>query len=241
MCDPASPMLCSQAGQVALSDCRSAADANIVTPSFCSGLVPAGMFSHTVVTSNGTVVPTHEAARSILESVFIQKGLASPGSPVFTKSLPQLLGMVPESAEATQATRRASGVTPVQDDVSDSTAGLAAEQELAHSDTEPSAAGTTGPDAEQEAAALAHSNAKPSAAGTAGGEPEEQWAGSQAPAQVAATAMAAAAENEAAAQLPPVGSSQQLEERSDGNDVEAQQTSLDAGKQSSCSAEHVCI
>ena len=236
-CDPASPMLCSQSSQVAASDRRSAADADAMTPSFCSGLVPAGMFSHTVVTSEGTVVPTHEATRSMLESVFIQKGLASPGSPVFTKSLPQLLGMVPESAEATQATQSASSsVTPVQGDVNadGSTAGLAAEQELAHSNAEPSAAGTAGRGAEQEAAVLARSDAEPSAAGTAGGEPEEQWAGSQPPAQVAATAMAAAAENEAAAQLPPVGSSKQLEERSEGSDAEAQRTSLDAGEHLRC-------
>lgn len=242
MCHPASPLICNLSGQVAASGCRSASDADAITPSFCSGLVPAGMFSHTVVTSNGKMVPTHEAARSILESVFNQKGLASPGSAVFSKSLPQLLGMVPEPAEATQAAQSASGVTSVQGEmhVGGSTAGLAAEQELAHSIAEPSAARTAGSEAEQDAAVLARSNAEPSAAGTAGGEPEEQWAGSQSPAQVAATAMAAAAENEAAAQLPPVGSSKQPEQTSDGSHAEARRTSIDAGIQLCRYSEDLC-
>ena len=234
MCNPASPKICNQSGQVVASNCRSAADADAMTPSFCSGLVPAGMFSHTVVTSDGAVVPSHEAARSIMESVFIQKGLASPGSPVFTKSLPQLLGMVPEPAEATQAAHSASGVTSVQGDVhaGGSTASLAY--------AEPSAARTAGSNAEQGAAVLAQSNAEPSAAGTAGGEPEEQWADSQSPAQVAKTAMAVAAENEAAAQLPPVGSSKQPEEGSDGSDAEARRSSIDAGIQLCHYSENLC-
>lgn len=231
ICDRAGPMLCNQSGRVAASDCRSAADPDAMIPSFCSGLAPASMCTPASVTSDGSVVPNHEVARSILESVFIQKGLASPGSPAFSKSLPQLLGMVP--AEATQAAQSASSATPVQGDVhaGGSTAGPA-EQELACPNAEPSTAGRAGPAVAQEAAVLAPgSNAEPSAAGIAGAEPEEQWAGSQPPAQVAATAMAAAAENEAAAQLPSVGSTKQPEERFGASDAEAQRTSLDAGKQ----------
>ena len=224
VCHPATSMLSNQSGQQTVSGCKSAADADATTPSLCGGVVPEGMCTPTVMTSDGTVVPTHEAARSILESVFVQKGLASPGSPAFNKSLPQLLGMVPEAAKATQATPSASSATPVQGDVDagGSTAGLA------RSNAEPSAAATASPAADQEAAVVAHSHAEQGVAGTAGGEPEEQWAGSQAPAQVAATAMAAAAENEAAAQLPPAGSSKQLEE------------SVGAGKQLYHHSEHLC-
>lgn len=249
-CDAASPMTGRQLSPGVTSDCRSA-ELDAIAPSFCSGLVPVGMCSRTVMTSDGKMVPAHEAARSIMEAVFIQKGLASPGDSAFSKSLPQLLGMVPDSAEETQATQSARGAAPVNGDVGAecSAAGSAAEQGLAHSNAEPSAAGTAGPAGEQEAAVLARSNEEPSTAGTAGtadeqeaavlarsnqepgtagGEPEEQWAGSLPPAQMAATAFAAAAENEAATQLPP-----------DGCEAEAQRTSLDAGTQLSLWVEHL--
>ena len=218
-CDTASPATGCQLSPAVTSECRST-DTDAMAPSFCSGLVPEGMCTRTVLTPDGKMVPAHEAARRIMEAVFIQKGLASPGDSAFSKSLPQLLGMVPDSAEETQARQSASGAAPVKDDVhvERSTAGLAAEQGLVHSNAEPSAAGIAGTAHEQEAAVLGHSNQEPSPAGTAGGEPEAEWAGSLPPAQMAATAFAAAAENEAATQLPP-----------DGSYAEAQRTSLDAG------------
>ena len=222
MCGMASPAAGDLSSPVLASDCKLPVDADAMTPEF---------WNRTVRTADGSVVSTHEAARSIMESVFIQKGLTSPGSSVFTKSLPQLLGMVPGSAEAAQAEQNASDASRVRCDLlaGHSTASPLAEQEatlLAHSNAEPSTAGTAGPAAELEPAMLADSGP---GASTVGAEPGEQWAGSLPASQVAAVAMVAAAENEAAAQVPSVSSLLKLEEALNEPDAEAQCTSVGAG------------
>ena len=200
---------------------KPAQDADAKMPSLCAAPVPAAPFTDMVTTSDGRRVPAHEAARSIMESVFIKKGLATPDNPAFQKSLAVILGMVPgqDSADVTQATQRACEAAAAQHDVhaEDNTA------RNVHAEHSTAAA----PASEQVGAALADSNAHPSVAGTAGGEAGEQWAGSLPPTQVAAHAMAAAAENEVVAGAPAVESLQKLEGNSDAD--EAQRTSLDAG------------
>lgn len=163
-----------------------------------------------MVTISGRSVPAHEVARSILESAFINKGLCPPDSTAFKQSLASMLGMVPgqDSADVTQATQHACEASSAQRDVH-------AEQSTAASASE------------QVAAAQSVLNAQPSAAGTAGGEPGEQWVGSLPPTQVAANAMAAAAENEDLAGASSMESLQKLEDHPDAE--QAQRTSLDAG------------
>lgn len=184
---------------------KSAEGTDTSMPSWCASAVPTAPYNSMMVTSDGRSVPAHEVARSIMESVFIKKGLTSPDSTDFKQSLPQLLNMLPRLDSSAQ---HACEVSSVQRDV-----------DAEHS--------TAAPASEQAAAVLADSSAQPSAAGTAGGEPGEQWVGTLPPPLAVANAMAAAAENEAVAESLPVGSSQKLEDSPDA--VEGLHTSPDAG------------
>ena len=198
-------------------------------------------------------VPEHEVARSKFESVLVQRGLASPDSTEYQQSLPQLMGMYPDSPEVRLARQSQSASEPQLSSHSEpstaSAAGSSGQEAGASLNAEPSTAGAAGSSGQE---AGASSNAEPSTAGAAGSsgqeagasskaEPStagtadcnelgEQWAGSQPPAQMAASALAAAAENAAVAQQPGVSSLQRVEEASDTLDAEATGASLDAGK-----------
>ena len=196
-----------------------------------------------MVMHDGRSMPAHEVARSMFESVLIERGLAKPNSAAFSQSLPQLMGMTPPSAApqlGSQPRRQSQAASGTQRSLSsqlsiagtarDSSCEQAAAAGSSDVPTEPSAAGTADKSDDVEAGALAHSVAEPSTAGTAGGgESGEQWAGSQSPSQMTATALTTAAENEAAAQQPGVSSFQKLEEGFGEPEAETRGLSLDAG------------
>ena len=210
---------------------ESNADSAVPVPAFPCDPGTVNACARMVTTSDGQIVPVHEVARSMLDSAFIQRGLASPDSAEYQQSLPQLLGMVPESLEVRLARQSQTAQEPQP-----------------NLNLEPSTAGTAGVSITQEAVAVANSNSQHSTAGAAGSqnheagnhskaehgtvgsnEPGEQWSGSQPPGQIAASALAAAAENAAVAQQPEVSSLQRVEETFETVDAETPGNSLGAG------------